>query len=181
MPTRSNISGMDRQPTEIVQVASEAEIAVVRSLLREYISWVMTLDADSACAPTFEGLEVELAALPGIYARPSGRMLLAVHEGKAAGCICLKPYGPDTCEVKRFYVRPEMRGRAIGSLLMTRVMEEARLAGYKRIVLDSHVSMKTAHAIYEANGFRKIPVPPDFPENLKAVAIFMECILPVRA
>jgi putative acetyltransferase len=70
-----------------------------------------------------------------------------------------------------------MRGLNIGTRLIERLVEEARNAGYRRIVLDSHMSMTKAHAIYEGAGFRRVPAPTDFPEEVKAVAIFMECDL----
>ncbi len=45
------------------------------------------------------------------------------------------------------------------------------------MLLDSHISMKKAHAIYKAVGFRKVKTPDDFPEHLKPVAVFMGCDL----
>src|SRR5436189_1023190 len=62
----------------------------LQELLREYTAWVFTLTADSDQAPTFLGLEQELATLPGIYAPPTGCLLLAMQDGLPAGCIALK-------------------------------------------------------------------------------------------
>jgi putative acetyltransferase len=161
----------------IHQVESQEDIEAVRDLMREYITWAFTLDAESGSAPTFEGIEQELAGLPGIYVPPSGRLLLAKHKGRAAGCVCLKPIEEATSEVKRLYVRPEARGLNVGNLLVARLVEEARQIGYRRIVLDSHISMTRAHAIYETAGFKRVPTPDDFPAHLKPIAIFMECSL----
>ena len=158
----------------ISQVSSMDEVAGVQELLHEYIAWAFSLAEDSDKAPTFQGIEEELASLPGIYVPPLGRLLLATHNGKAAGCVCLKPHSDGTCEVKRLYVSPNMRGLAIGSQLIERLVEEARAAGYRRIVLDSHISMTKAHGIYEGVGFRRVEGPPEFPESLRPVAVFME-------
>jgi putative acetyltransferase len=163
-----------KESIRIAQVESEAEIDAVRTMLREYIEWAFTLEADSNQAPTFRGIEQELATLPGIYAPPTGRLLLATKDGEAAGCVCLKARDEATCEVKRLYVRQNMRGHNLGNSLIERLVSEARVAGYQRIVLDSHRSMEKAHAIYESAGFRRVPPPEDFPERLKSVAIFME-------
>lgn len=38
---------------------------------------------------------------------------------------------------------------------------------YERMVLDSRVTMKKAHAIYECFGFQRIPSPPDYAQTLK--------------
>jgi ribosomal protein S18 acetylase RimI-like enzyme len=74
-------------------------------------------------------------------------------------------------------VRPSFRGLNIGWKLVNLLVDEARQSGYQRMLLDSHISMKKAHAIYKAVGFRKVKTPDDFPEHLKPVAVFMECDL----
>ena len=77
-------------PLSISQVRTPAEIEAVQELLREYTAWAFTLEADSDRAPTFHKLDEELATLPGVYAPPSGRLLLAVHDGTPAGCFALR-------------------------------------------------------------------------------------------
>jgi GNAT superfamily N-acetyltransferase len=158
----------------ISQVNSEVEIAAVRDLLREYVKWAFTIVPGSNTAPTFEGVDQELATLPGVYAPPTGRLLLAMQDGQPAGCVCLKGHDATTSELKRLYVRPAFRGLNIGQHLVKMLVEEARQSGYQRIVLDSHISMKKAHAIYQEVGFRLVSAPKDFPEDIKPVAVFME-------
>ena len=158
----------------ISQVSAPNEIHDVQELLREYTTWAFTLTAESNQAPTFHGLEEELAVLPGTYAPPTGSLLLATLNKQPAGCIALKGHDAATGELKRFYVRPTFRGRKIGRHLVEAVIEKAREMGYQRLILDSHISMKSAHAIYEAAGFRKVETPSDFPEDLKPIALFME-------
>ncbi len=161
----------------ISQVKSETQIADVQNLLREYTAWAFTVTVDSHQAPTFQGLEAELAALPGIFAPPAGRLLLAMQDGQPAGCIALKSHNATTGELKRMYVRPTYRGLGIGWQLVKTLIEEARQSGYKRMVLDSHITMKKAHQIYYACGFKQVTPPDDFPEPLKPRVVFMECDL----
>ena len=159
----------------IAQVGTASEIRDVADLFREYTAWAFTLTADSPeVPPTFGGFEDELASLPGIYAPPMGRLLLATVDGRPAGCIALKGHDAETAELKRLYVRPGYRGQAIGQHLVAALVDEARGEGYRRIVLDSHMSMTKAHDIYQSAGFRKVPTPADFPEVLKPVVVFME-------
>ena len=75
----------------ISQVSTADQIEDVRDLLREYTAWVLTIDPGTDDAPTFQGLEQELAGLPGIYSPPKGRLLMAVLNGRPAGCVALKP------------------------------------------------------------------------------------------
>ena len=157
----------------IAQVESPEQIAAVRELLDEYLAWTRTIEVDAMDAPTFHGLEAEMASLPGVFAPPRGRLLLAMDDGQPAGCIAFKPFDESTAEVKRFYVRPAMRGRHIGKRLVSRLVDEARSAGYTHMILDSHISMTGAHHIYRQFGFEVVPAPPDFPEHLKPVVVFM--------
>lgn len=161
----------------IAQVQSADDIGAVQALFREYMDWTNTLGFDSGDAPTFEGFEDEVATLPGVYAPPRGRLLLARHDGTPAGCVALRPHAGGTCELKRLYVRTAMRGLRVGWLLVEGLLEEARRSGYTRMVLDSHRSMTKAHEIYRAQGFRTVGPPDDFPGSLKPIVVFMECDL----
>ena len=162
----------------IAQVATPSDIEDVGELLREYTAWAVTLAADRSEVPTFQGLERELATLPGVYGPPSGRLLLARLDGRPAGCVALRERDAETGELKRLFVRPECRGNDLGRRLVAEAIAEARASGYRRLVLDIHVSMAAAHQIYEEAGFRRAEIPDDFPEDLKAIAIFMETALP---
>ena len=65
----------------------------------------------------------ELATLPGKYAPPSGRLLLARCDHAAARCVGIEP---GMCEMKRLYVRPAFRGPSLGLKLAERVIARAR-------------------------------------------------------
>ncbi|MDT8305395.1 MAG: GNAT family N-acetyltransferase [Anaerolineae bacterium] len=162
----------------ISQAQSEAQITAARELMREYTTWAFTLIEGSDKAPTFQDLEAELESLPGIYGLPAGRLLLATQNGEAAGCVCLRRIDATTAELKRLYVRPAFRGQHIGWRLVNQLLAEARESGYRRIILDSHVSMKTAHTLYETVGFWRVPASADFPASLKPEVVFMACDLP---
>jgi GNAT superfamily N-acetyltransferase len=54
------------------------------------------------------------------------------------------------------------------------LLDEARTIGYKKIALDSHISMTRAHAIYEELGFKRGSAPPGFPQEIIPFAVFME-------
>src|SRR5689334_859019 len=106
---------------DIVPVTTAAQLDEVRRLFQEY--W------DSfEFTPCFQGFSTELAALPGAYAPPAGRLALAAVEGSSAGCIALRPFDAGRCEAKRLYVRPPYRARGIGRALMEWAIAEARAA-----------------------------------------------------
>ena len=161
----------------ISQVNSEAEIIAVQEIMREYAAWAFTIVPGSDGGPAWKDFDEEVATLPGVYAPPAGRLLLAMQDGQPAGCVCLRGHDATTSELKRLYVRPIFRGQNIGLQLVKMLVAEARQARYQRIVLDSHSSMKKAHAIYQEVGFRLTSAPDDFPENLKPIVVFMACDL----
>ena len=126
----------------------EADLATARALFREYAD---LLGVDLG----FQGFEAELASLPGDYAPPRGRLLLAFEDGETAGCIALRPLGL-ACEMKRLFVRPGFRGRGVGRRLVDAVLRAARDCGYPAMRLDTLPSMTEAHALYLRLGFREI-------------------------
>ncbi len=152
---------------EIIQAASAGDIERVSELFREYEK---SLDVDLC----FQGFEQELAGLPGAYTPPRGRLLLAIDGGRPAGCVALRPLGPDACEMKRLYLRPELRGRRLGRLLAERVLAEARAIGYARMRLDTLPTMTEAIAMYRALGFAEIA---PYYANPVPGALFMELAL----
>jgi putative acetyltransferase len=151
-------------PMEIIEASARPDIERARGLFREYET---SLGVDLC----FQGFEQELAGLPGAYAAPKGRLLLAVDGGRAAGCVALRPLGGDTCEMKRLYVRAEFRGRRLGRLLASRILEEARAVGYARIRLDTLPFMTEAIVMYRSLGFNEIT---PYYANPVAGALFME-------
>lgn len=125
------------------------DIALARSLFEEYAAW---LDFDLC----FQGFAQELATLPGAYARPRGRLLLAGSPGDAFGCVALRPIGdgaPHEGEVKRLYVQPRARGDGWGRALARKVIDEARSSGYRTLRLDTLARMTEARALYRSLGF----------------------------
>ncbi len=114
-----------------------------------------------------------MAELPGIFAPPRGRFLIALDDNRVVGCAALKPVSESVAELKRMYVRPEYRGQKIGWHLATALLDAARESGYTRLTLDSYRSLTKSHALYQSLGFSIIPPPDDIPEWAKENMIFM--------
>ena len=140
------------------------QLEAVRAIFREYAE---SLGIDLS----FQNFESELAGLPGKFATPRGRVLLA-HNGEGlVGCVAMRPLDDTTCEMKRLYVRPAGRGRQVGRQLAMRICDSARDAGYHRICLDSLPTMRAALELYASLGFERIPA---YVFNPIAGTVFLE-------
>ena len=140
------------------------DVVQAKALFREYASG---LGVDLC----FQNFDAELAALPGDYVPPTGRLLLAFEAGDPAGCVALRRISDDICEMKRLYVRPQFRGTGLGRRLAIEIMAQARQIGYQRLRLDTLPMMKEAIAMYRSLGFHEIgPYRPNPVEG----SLFME-------
>ena len=153
-----------------VTPADIEQLRQTRDLFQEYAASVGV----DLC---FQSFDEELATLPGNYAPPQGRLILASHDGLAAGCVAFRRIAAGVCEMKRLYVRHAFRGLGIGHLLVDRVIVEARAAGYERMRLDTLPSMGAAQELYRARGFREIP---PYTRNPVPGALFLELELKGR-
>jgi predicted N-acetyltransferase YhbS len=141
---------------EIRNVTGGADLDEVRSLLRAYTSFLAAattpgeIDLDRRLA--------ELADLPGPNAPPQGALLLAVGNGRPAGCIAFGPItlpsGSTAAELRRMWVSPAFRGHAIGRSLILEASSRAHSAGHSAIYLDCLFTvMPAAIKLYRAMGF----------------------------
>jgi ribosomal protein S18 acetylase RimI-like enzyme len=153
---------------QIVPVESISQLDLVRELLLEY--W-----QNRNLALYVFDFDKELAALPGDYAPPDGRLFLAYWNHEAAGCVALRKIEPDICEMKRLYLRPKFRGKGIGRTLAEFIISQGRNLGYKKMRLDTIQSnMQDAIALYRQLGFNEIG---PYRVNPLPGVIFMELAL----
>lgn len=137
---------------EVVEARDPAGYAAFGLLVREYLSSLpFRLD--------FQDVDGELAALETHYGPPGGVALLALSADATSplGAVGLRCFAPGVAELKRMYVRPEARGRGVGSLLARHALAAARALGYEAVRLDTVAEMTAAIAIYRSLGFEEIP------------------------
>ena len=125
----------------------------IKSLFSEYTSMLVSIDPSFSIYLDIQHYDEEAGNPAAKYALPRGRLYLALHDGKAAGCIALHPLSDDKCELKRLYVRPEFRGNGIARMLCGRILEDAQKIGYMEIYLDTLPELSAAIRLYEKLGF----------------------------
>ena len=128
---------------------SPQDIEHARELMRNYAHWTEI----DLC---FQHFEAELAALPGKYSAPEGGMWLADVGGVATpvGVVAVRALADSTCELKRLWVEPCVKGTGIGRDLTRTAIAFARDAGYAEMKLDTLKNrMPAAIALYRSLGF----------------------------
>jgi GNAT superfamily N-acetyltransferase len=124
------------------------ELEEVREIFIEYADFLQV----DLC---FQDFEKELQTLHKVYNPPAGCIILAKENEQVIGCIALKPIGEGVCEMKRLYVRPSARGKALGKKLVEELIDFAKKAGYNTMKLDTISSLKEAINLYHSKGFVK--------------------------
>jgi len=132
----------------IVEANTHEDVDHARTLFKEY-------EAGLGISLCFQNFEHELKNLPGDYAPPDGRLLLAKDDDdQIAGCIAMRKHSPGICEMKRLFVRPTYRSTGLGRVLVNTIIDEARKLGYTHMRLDTLPGrMDKAIALYRSIGF----------------------------
>jgi putative acetyltransferase len=90
-------------------------------------------------------------ALDALF-EPHIRFFVARADGQAAGCGGVALFD-GFAEIKRMYVRPNLRGRGIADAIMTRLIAEKAKAGLKLLKLETGVYSGAAIQFYRRSGF----------------------------
>ena len=163
---------------DIALATTNEQLDQARTLMRAFLAWHRERHQQDLALidEYFDAGEFaeELASLPGDYAPPSGRLLVAQCDGQYAGCVALRPLDAGACEMKRLFVYPQFQGRGVGGALAAAVIREARVIGYAVMRLDTSFRQVEAQNLYTQMGFERIEPYYDLPEPLQRWLVFME-------
>ena len=135
------------EPRDDAAVAS-----VIRSVMPEF----------GASGPGFAIHDPEVGHMSAAYARPRCAYFVVERDGVVLGGGGIAPLDggdADTCELRKMYFMPALRGLGAGRALMAACLEAARAAGFRRCYLETLTGMDTAQRLYERSGFARIDGP----------------------
>ncbi|MGC4985723.1 GNAT family N-acetyltransferase [Streptomyces sp. DT193] len=103
-------------------------------------------------------LEREIAAQTGAeFTPPSGVLLVARHDGEPSGTAGVRMLDATTGELKRVFVRADLRGKGAAPLLLAAAETAARGLGARQLVLDTRSDLVEARALYARHGYGETP------------------------
>jgi GNAT superfamily N-acetyltransferase len=90
-----------------------------------------------------------------------GQVFFAMQGPVVIGTCAAIRISSWTFELAKLAVEPAARGAGLGRRLCEAVLDYARRAGAREIVLTSHTALVEAIRLYESMGFRHAPLPAD--------------------
>lgn len=83
--------------------------------------------------------------------------VVAYLDGEAVACGAFKPFSEDSVEVKRMYTDSQKRNLGLASRVLHELEVWAKELGYVKCVLETGIQQPEAIALYEKNGYTRIP------------------------
>lgn len=131
---------------DITPVLTDEDYDILRVLFVEYANSL-------GFSLRFQNFDSELDELKSVYGGARSAAFLGWLEGKRVGCVGVKQFNQDSCEMKRLFIRPEGRGVGLGKMLARTAIRKAKDFGYKVMYLDTMNFMTEANALYKSLGF----------------------------
>ena len=162
----------------IQHAVSEEQIDLVREMMRTLLKWHHHQYSDEPLLVesyfNAYDFEEELLSLPGRYAPPGGRLLIAYYDGEPAGCVALREVDVKSCELKRMFVYSKFRGKGVGHALTNALIRQARIIGYSVMLLGTSSNQTKARDLYSSLGFQKTDPYYSISEDLLDWLVFMK-------
>ncbi len=96
------------------------------------------------------------------YAAPRSCYFVVERDGVVEGGGGVAPLDSgdsDTCELRKMYFLPTLRGLGAGAALMTQCLDAARGFGFRQCYLETLCGMDAAMKLYARTGFQRIDAP----------------------
>lgn len=119
-----------------------------------------------AKGPGFAILDPEVDDMFGAYRGPKAAYWVLVRRSArgsdivgGAGFAPLAGGDAKTCELRKMYFMPDVRGLGLGQMLLHHCLEGAKKARFRQMYIETLGNMTAAKALYERNGFTPLERP----------------------
>lgn len=144
MGRRSEYAMRPIQPGDNEQVAR-----IIRRVMAEF----------GAVGEGYSIMDAEVDAMYEAYHNHRSAFFVIERQADVLGCGGIAPLAggdEDTCELKKMYFLPELRGQGWGKRLSLHCLDEARKLGYRLCYLETVARMQQANQLYQRLGFQKL-------------------------
>lgn len=163
------------------QATSPADMEIVRTLCWEYRDYLINFSDELREAISFVYAEADyarlMASLEEKHKRPKGYIVLAELDDKPVGCGMTQALNDDDAEIKRVFVRQEARKLGVASRVSQALVDQARLDGYRRVLLDTSRQFIGAQRLYEKLGFKRRGPYSELPPGFEKYLVFYQYTL----
>ena len=101
--------------------------------------------------------DAEVDAMHASYTGPRAAYFVVEDGDRVLGGGGIGPLAggdADTCELRKMYFLPELRGRGYGERVLHQCLAAARERGYRRCYLETRAGMEAAQKLYVKTGFQ---------------------------
>jgi GNAT superfamily N-acetyltransferase len=157
-------------PTTEIQIREfqPGDEAAFRNLNQEWITRYFRLEPKD---------EVAFSDPQGTILAFGGRIFFAVAGDQYLGCCALVRIEDGQFEVAKMAVTPASQGVGIGRRLLNAAIEAGRIAGARRLYLETNHNLLPAIRLYESMGFKRLPPNEITPSPYERANVYMEMIL----
>ncbi len=125
---------------------------IIRSVLEDFnVPKVGTAYADKSLDCMFETYQKPNTAY---FVLEEGNRLIG-----GGGIAPLEHYDGNVCELQKMYFLPEARGRGLGTEMIDRCLQQARIFGFDQCYLETMEYMEAAQKLYKKYGFQYLQGP----------------------
>ncbi len=86
-----------------------------------------------------------------------GEVVVAYQNETAVGCGAFKEFEAKTAEIKRMFVKENMRGRGVAGEILTELETWAKEFNFAECVLETGLKQPEAIKLYQKSGYEIIP------------------------
>lgn len=137
----------------LIQEPDNAQVAnVIRTVMTEY----------GAVGEGYSIADAEVDDMFGNYADEKSCYYVIDNGGVISGGAGIAPLvggAATTCELRKMFFMPELRGRGLGRQLITLLMDEARTRRFALCYLETLERMERANLLYKKAGFKLLEGP----------------------
>ena len=142
------------------------DLKIYKSLLLdlndEYLSWIANevkrhyeIDVISIVGQSIRDYAKNQIEELTSYKPPNGIFYILKIKNEIIGMGALRKLRSDTGEVKRMYIKPNLRGKGFGKALLQQLLKIGKEFGCTRIFLDTGRFMTAAQHVYRSAGFQE--------------------------